>query len=238
MRRISLALDGLSAERAMTLVQLLADKVRAFKLHDLLDLFGPNILDTLRRAGARLLWVDYKLHDTKDTVALRVKALARNGAQVITVHASGGVTMMKAAVEAALPQPRGAKAEIYAITVLTSLDDDEIGRIYGRDRTREQIVHELALMAYEAGVRTVVCSAQEVGILKQSPYLVGMKFTVPGTRSVGVELGQQKRSGTPAQAIQNGADELVAGSQITKADNAVEAFGNMSAEILGLTQPE
>lgn len=235
MNKISLALDGLSAGVALELTKKLRQWVKAVKLHDLLDTWGPAIIRQLEEAGAKLPWVDYKLHDTKDTVGLRVRALVKNGAKIITVHASGGVPMMKAAVEATLCESGGLLgerlAEIYAITVLTSLDDKEIGRIYGKDRTREEIVHELALMAHEAGVRTVVCSAQEVKMLSQSADLPGMKFTVPGTRSVGVELGQQKRSGTPAQAIADGADELVAGSQVTKAIDPVAAFESMVAEI-------
>ncbi len=233
--KLSLALDGLSAGRALELTMKLARWLRALKLHDLLDAFGPIILLILKSAGAGRLWVDYKLHDTKDTVGLRVKALVRNGASIITVHASGGVPMMKAAVEATISECGDSLAEIYAITVLTSLsdaeDDNEIGRIYGKDRTRQQIVHEFALMAKEAGVQTVVCSAQEVGFLWQSPDLAGMKFVVPGTRSAGVALGQQKRSGTPAQAVADGADVLVAGSQVTKAEDPVVAFKVMAAEI-------
>jgi orotidine-5'-phosphate decarboxylase len=186
---------------------------------------------TLRKREQWCLWVDYKIHDTKDTVALRVKALVRNGAKIITVHASGGVPMMKAAVEATLSECGDVMADIYAITVLTSLDDAEIARVYGGDRTREQIVHELALMAHEAGVRTVVCSAQEVRMLSTSPDLAGMKFTVPGTRSVGVALGQQKRSATPAQAVEDGANELVAGSQVTKSEDPVVALQKMADEI-------
>ncbi len=224
-KRIALALDGLTFVRAVELAGRLGRWLCALKLHDLLDAYGPEILTKLNVPGARnRLWVDYKLHDTKDTVALRVGALVGNGARIITVHASGGVPMMKAAVEATRNECGTHVAEIYAITVLTSLDDFEIGRIYGKDRTREEIVHELALMAKEAGVRTVVCSAREVGRLKQSPYLKGMRFVVPGTRSVGVALGQQKRSATPAQAIADGASELVAGSQVTKADDPEAAF--------------
>jgi len=231
MKRISLALDGLSRERALVLIRKLGRWLRAAKLHDLLDAYGPSIISDLKEAGAKVPWIDYKIHDTKDTVVLRVKALIRNGAKVITVHASGGVSMMAAAVEATYNECGDKMAEIYAITVLTSLDDKEIERSYGGDRTREQIVHEFALMAYEAGVRTVVCSAKEVKMLKGSADLPGMRFTVPGTRSEGVALGQQKRSGTPAQAIEDGADELVAGSQVTKAPDFTEAFGAMAAEI-------
>ncbi len=229
-KRICLALDNLSLKRVIELVAKLGSRLRAVKLHDLLDTYGPVIINILKGFEVEP-WVDYKLHDTKDTVEFRARALVRNGARIITVHASGGVPMMKAAVAATLSESVGVLAEIYAITVLTSLDDAEIGRIYGKDRTREQIVHELALMAKEAGVRTVVCSAQEVAMLKQSTDLAGMRFTVPGTRSTGVALGQQKRSGTPAQAVADGANELVAGSQVTKADDPIQAFDAMVAEI-------
>jgi len=235
MKRISLALDGLSRQQALELTRQLRGRLRAVKLHDLLDANGPSIIHDLGKAGAEVSWIDYKIHDTKDTVALRVRALVKNGAKIVTVHASGGVPMMMAAVEATFNRFREQLAEIYAITVLTSLDDDEIKRIYGGERTREQIVHELALMAHEAGVRTVVCSAKEVKMLKESTDLPGMRFTVPGTRSAGVALGQQKRSGTPAQAIADGADELVAGSQITKAEDPVVAFENMAKEIASAT---
>jgi len=230
-KMISLALDGLSAERAIELVKKLGRWLHAVKLHDLLDAYGPIIIQNLRQVGGKTPWVDYKIHDTKDTVALRVRALVRNGAKIITVHASGGVPMMKAAVNATFSECGDRLAEIYAITVLTSLDDKEIERIYGKDRTREQIVHELALMAKEAEVRVVVCSAKEVGMLSRSEDLAGMRFTVPGTRSVGVALGQQKRSATPAQAVADGADELVAGSQVTKAEDPVVAFKAMAEEI-------
>ncbi len=236
MKRISLALDGLSREGALQLVKKLwVEPLCAVKLHDLLDTYGPGIIRELVEAGAEIPWVDYKLHDTKDTVALRVRALIRHGAKIITVHASGGVPMMRAAVGATMSVSGEQLAEIYAITVLTSLDDEEIRRVYGKDRSREGIVHELALMAHEAGVRTVVCSAQEVRMLKRSVGLPGMKFTVPGTRSAGVALGQQKRSGTPKQAVDDGADELVVGSQVTKAEDPVVAFRQVVEEITSVT---
>jgi len=230
-KRICLALDNLSRKRAIELCSQLGPQLRAAKLHDLLDAYGPYIIDILKEVGVERPWIDYKLHDTKDTVEFRARALVRNGAKIITVHASGGVPMMKAAIKGTLSSKGEPQAAIYAITILTSLDDAEIARIYGKDRTREEIVHELALMAKEAGVRTVVCSAQEVKMLKESPDLAGMRFTIPGTRSAGVELGQQKRSGTPAQAIADGADELVAGSQVTKAADPIKAFEAMTAEI-------
>lgn len=229
--RICLALDGLSLEDAVSITSKVGSRCHAVKIHDLLDAEGPNIIKILKKAGAKRVWVDYKTNDTEDTVGLRVRALVRNGAKIVTVHTSGGVPMMKAAIEATLSECGDVLAEIYAITVLTSLDDDEIGRIYGKDRTREQIVREFALMAKEAGVRTVVCSAKEVKMLSEDPDLQGMEFTVPGTRSAGVALGQQKRSGTPAQAMADHATRLVAGSQVTKAKDPVAAFEAFAAEI-------
>ncbi len=236
--KVALALDGVAPNKALHLVKELGKWLRSVKIHDLLDAWGPDFIRALKKAGAKVLWVDYKIHDTKDTVGLRVRALVKNGAKIITVHASGGVPMMKEAVKATLSESGDVLAEIYAITVLTSLSSDpndengdEIGRIYGKDRTREQIVHEFALMAKEAGVRTVVCSALEVRMLKQSPDLEGMRFVVPGTRSAGVALGQQKRSTTPIQAIDDGADVLVAGSQVTGDANPISAFRAIAVEI-------
>ena len=228
--RICLALDGLSVERACSLTSKLGEYCHAVKIHDMYDAEGPNIIRILKKVGAKRVWVDAKLHDTKDTVALRAGSLARSGAAIITVHASGGVPMMKAAVDAVFTGC-GRAADIWAITVLTSLSPSEIARIYGSDRTPRQVVLDLALMAKEAGVQGLVCSAEEVGMLSVHRDLEGMTFTVPGTRSAGVALGQQIRSGTPAQAIADRATYLVAGSQVTKAEHPVVAFKDMAAEI-------
>ena len=113
--KICLALDGQSVASATNLAWNLGKSSHALKIHDLLDKFGPVVMGSLKRNGARLVWVDYKLHDTKDTVGLRVAALVKNGADIITVHASGGIPMMEAAVAAAQD-----KCQIWAITLLTS----------------------------------------------------------------------------------------------------------------------
>ncbi len=227
--KLCLALDGASIGRAIFLMGLLAPWVYAVKIHNLYDLIGHTMVRDLQRVGARRVWIDAKLHDTPDTVRLRVGALVQNGARIITVHASGGVSMMEAATAASVVGD--ARAEIWAITVLTSLDPMEITRVYGKDRTPQQTVLDLALMAKGAGVQGIVCSAQEVDRLSQHPGLRDMKFVVPGTRSAGVALGQQKRSGTPAQAVADGATLLVAGSQVTNAQDPVAAFKAMAEEI-------
>ncbi|MFA6519634.1 MAG: orotidine-5'-phosphate decarboxylase [Candidatus Paceibacterota bacterium] len=232
--KICLALEGLSLERACSLTSKLGMYCYAVKIHDLHDAEGPNAIRVLKKVGAKRVWVDAKLHDTPDTVALRMRALTRNGADIITVHASGGIKMMEAAAAAALYAGGDILTEIWAITLLTSLGPTEIERDfgkYGRNPTAEQIVLNRALMAREGGLNGLVCSAKEVGMLSSHHDLQGMTFTVPGTRSAGVALGQQKRSGTPAQAISDGATFIVASSQVVKAEHPVMAFKAMAAEV-------
>ena len=229
-KKLCLALDGLSLADSIKILQQLKGRCHAVKIHALLDQEGPSVIELLRKYGAAKIWVDYKLHDTPDTVGYRVAALRSYGVDIITVHASGGVNMMREAVKAA-----GTQTEIWAITALTSLDDGDIRLIYGEDRTRQQVVTDLAYMASVSKASGLVCSAQEVGMLRQEAYLQSnspnLKLVVPGTRSAGVALGQQKRSGTPRQAILDGATFLVAGSQVTKADDPRSAFDAMEAEI-------
>ncbi len=225
-KKLCLALDGLSLNESLKLLRQLGDRSYAVKIHALLDQEGPSVFKLLRDHEVRRIWVDYKVHDTKDTVGYRVAALRNHKVDIATVHASGGASMMQEAVKAG-----GDQTQIWAITALTSLDDEEIAAIYGRERTRQEIVTDLACLAAGAGVKGLVCSAQEVAILRREPNLVNTKLIVPGTRSAGVALGQQKRSGTPRQAIIDGANYLVAGSQVTKAHDPLRAFIMMEVEI-------
>lgn len=224
--KVYLALDGMSSIAVRELLEKLGARCQGVKLHDQVDSRGVGVINMINDLGIHDVWIDYKIHDTKDTVAARVRALVANGAKAITVHASGGVEMMRAAVGAT-----GGACKIYAVTVLTSLDDEEIAQIYGHDRSREQIVMRLGQLAWEAGVHGIVCSALEVGMLNQMAEMEEMDLIVPGTRSAGVALGQQKRSATPAEATANGATILVAGSQVTKAEDPVDAYQAFLSEV-------
>jgi orotidine-5'-phosphate decarboxylase len=217
-------LDGLPLEVCCNLVASLKDEVGAYKIHDLWDLFGSTAVQKLKDVGAGRVWVDLKLHDIPNTVRLRVNAVAASGADIVTVHASGGIEMMRQAVDCIV-----GKLEVYAITALTSLSEEEIHLTYGQPS--KAAVLRLARLAKMAGVHGVVCSPKEVGFLAKRPELKGLKFIVPGVRSPGVAAGDQERVDTPAGAIEAGATCIVVGRQITEACDQLAAFRAVEAEI-------
>lgn len=221
--KIILAADDLSIDATIALTEQIGPRVYAVKIHEAYDAVGPGIVVQLQQAGACKIWMDAKLHDIPNTVRLRAKAYAEAGIDIISVHASGGIEMMQAA-RAGAP-----KAEIFAITVLTSLTPEEAQVIYGR--TVEEEVYALAHLAKEAGVDGVVCSPKEVQMLSRDPKLKGLKLIVPGVRSVGTSADDQKRIALPKETLTAGATHLVIGRQITKADDAMQALEALELEI-------
>ncbi len=219
-KRIILALDGLLFDEAISLAESVADRVYALKIHHLFDERGAQSVEMLRRYGAKV-WVDLKLHDIPATVQKRALAIKKCGADIISVHASGGVAMIKSAVETEL--------EVYAVTALTSLSESECLRIYGAEP--EVAVVKLAQMAKDAGCARIVCSPKEVGMLANEPTFSGMKFITPGVRSAGVSVDDQSRVSTPKGAIEAGATHLVVGRQIVKAENPNQALDDLLAEL-------
>ncbi|OHA91345.1 MAG: orotidine 5'-phosphate decarboxylase [Candidatus Zambryskibacteria bacterium RIFCSPHIGHO2_01_FULL_49_18] len=220
--RIILAADELTLDQCLDLASKVGDRVHAIKIHNLYDRAGAIAVQQLRDAGARRVWVDAKLHDIPNTVKLRAKAIAESGADILTVHASGEIEMMMAAVE-------GGPSEIYAITVLTSLGEEQAHLLFGQPSKAGALY--LARLAKLAGVHGVVCSPKEVGILAKRPELQGLKFITPGVRSTGKATDDQKRVDTPAGAIASGATHLVIGRQITQAADPVEALHQIEMEI-------
>jgi len=234
--RICLALDGLSLDVAVNLTKHLGPRVYAVKIHDLYDKEGAHAVIQLKKAGAERIWVDAKLHDIPSTVAARARAIARNGADIISAHIPGGKAMVEAAIDAMFET--NVLGEIWGITLLTSLDQSDLDRDYGQyggKPTAEQIVLNRVRIGKEAGLKTIVCSAQEVGLLSKLQDVRDMQSVVPGTRSTGVALGSQKRSTTPAEAIQAGTWKLVVASQVTSASDPVAAFDAFEAEVTNAT---
>jgi orotidine-5'-phosphate decarboxylase len=223
MKKIILALDEIQNIKVLTsLVSKIGDKVYAVKVHNLYDREGPEIAKILFGAGAKKVWVDAKIHDIPNTGKLRSKDILGD---IVTVHASGDVDLMKEVVASG--------KEVFAISVLTSLKPERVRHIY--NRTVEEQVYILALLAKEAGVHGLVCSPHELVMLKSKPELEGLKFVTPGIRSVGKDANDQARIATPLQALQNGATHLVIGRQITQAEDPVAALKAVEEEIEGVS---
>jgi orotidine-5'-phosphate decarboxylase len=221
--KIILSADELGADAVVALTEAIGSKVYAVKIHDVYDALGPSMVEKLKTAGAQRVWMDAKIHDIPNTARARARAYANNGIDIITVHASGGVEMMRAAKEGA------PNVEVFAVTVLTSLAEADAEQIY-HAKISDQVL-SLAKLAKEAGMDGVVCSARELEILAKEPTLSGMKFVVPGIRSAGKDTQDQKRTATPADAIRGGASHLVIGRQITQSAVAAAALAAIEREI-------
>lgn len=224
---IILSPDGLELQDVLELVGEVGHRIYGVKIHDLYDAHGPEVVSRLRDAGADRVWYDGKFHDIPNTVGLRARAVGQGadpgkGVDILTVHASGEIDMMLEAV-------KNGPNEIYAITVLTSLDPEQTHLVFGQPP--KAAVLYLARLAKLAEVHGIVCSAEEVGMLAKRPELQGLKFVVPGVRSAGKDTGDQKRTGTPAKAIQDGAHHLVIGRQVVQAPDPLVALDELEEEI-------
>lgn len=167
------------------------------------------------------IFLDLKLHDIPNTVEKAVRALARLEPAILTVHAAGGRSMM-AAAKAAAPS----KTKVVAVTVLTSLDSDDLATIGVRSSPATQ-VERLAALAHEAGLDGIVCSGAEVAAVRRG-WSDGY-FVVPGVRPAGFDVGDQKRVVTPADALADGASALVIGRPITAAPDPKRAIMDIAA---------
>ena len=169
------------------------------------------------------IFLDLKLHDIPNTVEKAVAALAHLQPAILTVHAAGGREMMAAAKAAA---PPGTK--VVGVTVLTSLDPDDLASIGVHSAPQAQ-VKRLAALAQEAGLDGIVCSGAEVASVR-ADWPDGF-FVVPGVRPAGADVGDQKRVVTPAQAVADGASVLVIGRPITGAPNPRRAIMDIAASL-------
>ncbi len=211
--QLIVALDLPSERAALALVERLEGRCRWFKVG--LELYlaaGPSVIEHLRTQGYRV-FLDLKLHDIPNTVAGAVRSLSSSGASLLTVHATGGAAMLQAAVEAAACAPEPLR--LLAVTVLTSMDATQLAGTGVGSSPAEQVLR-LARLAAAAGLRGMVCSAEELACLRQElgaePLLV-----VPGIRPAGAAHGDQRRVATPAAARKAGASMLVVGRPITQA---------------------
>ena len=219
-QRLIVALDVSTAEAARKIVAAVGDSAHAYKVGmQLYTAEGPAIVHELVGSGRRV-FLDLKYHDIPNTVGAAVREGAQLGVSMLTVHASGGGKMLRAAVEAGHAVNPGLL--VLAVTVLTSLDDVELGKIGMRGGVLEEVLR-LAALALSNGCQGVVASAQEAASLREE---FGHDFVIvtPGVRLAGSGPHDQARVVTPAEAIAAGASYIVVGRPVTEAsDPAAEA---------------
>ena len=223
MRPIFVAIDTPDVHHAAALARDVRGTAGGVKLG--LEFFCANGEEGVLRVAEHELpvFLDLKLHDIPNTVAKAVQALAQLRPAVLTVHAAGGKEMLRAARDAAPPETK-----VVAVTVLTSLDQDDLASIGVRASPATQ-VERLSELAREAGVDGIVCSGAEVAAARQA-WPEGF-FVVPGVRPEGGEVGDQKRVVTPRQALDDGASILVIGRPITGAPSPARAIAEIAASL-------
>ncbi len=225
-QRLIVALDFPSADPARRFLQQLDGACSWLKVGmELYYAEGHGFVEELRGLGYHV-FLDLKLHDIPNTAAGAVRSVGRAGASLLTVHAAGGEAMLTAAAEAATApgSPR-----LLAVTVLTSMDTGQLTAIGIQSSPAEQVLR-LAQLAWKSGIRGMVCSAEEVTMLR-SELGEGAELVVPGVRPAGSDAGDQKRIATPAAAIRSGASRLVVGRPITLAQDPKGAAMAIRREI-------
>jgi orotidine-5'-phosphate decarboxylase len=222
---IAVALDAPDLETAALWAKAVTPHVRVVKVG--LELFcshGPAVVDTVRGASGVDLFLDLKLHDIPNTVAGAARSVAGLKPTYLTVHASGGADMVRAAVEAA------PDVTIAAVTVLTSISEQVLSEV-GLAGPPLDAVRRLASLAVGAGAGALVCSPQEVAAVR-AEVGPGVVLITPGVRTAGADTQDQARVATPQQALADGADLLVIGRPITGAPDPGAAAAAIAA---GLT---
>jgi orotidine-5'-phosphate decarboxylase len=225
-KSLIVALDTADANQARIWAEAVAPSVGLLKLG--LEFFLANGADGFKAIVGVPIFLDLKLHDIPNTVAGGVRAVLPLRPKMLTVHASGGAAMIRAAHQAA----GGAETDrpmILAVTVLTSLDQTDLVAV-GVAATPAEQVMRLSRLAIAAGADGLVCSPLEVAMLRQA-LGPAVKLVVPGIRPEGAASGDQARTMTPAAAIAAGADWIVVGRPITGARDPGMAAANIAASI-------
>lgn len=229
--RLIVALDSADAAAALALAARLDPRRCAVKVgKELFVAAGPQVVREIVARGFNV-FLDLKFHDIPSTVEHSARQAVRYGVSMFTIHALGGLDMMKAAEEAVADEAekhRRKKPLVLAVTVLTSHDDESLKGIGINSPARDQVLR-LAALADKAGVGGLVCSGMEVEMLRKE---FGDRFTLvtPGIRP-GTASHDQKRVTTPAAAVAAGADYLVIGRAITEADNPIEVLDSIVTSI-------
>lgn len=225
--RLIVALDVPGATQARQIVQSIGEAATTYKVGKQLFIAeGPQLVRELIASGRRV-FLDLKFHDIPNTVASAVKSAAELRVAMLTVHASGGSKMLRAAAEAAAQSP--VRPLVLAVTVLTSLSDDDLQEVGVSGNVLSQVLR-LGELAGRTGCGGLVASAKEARELRRE-LGEGFPIVTPGVRPAGSAAGDQARVVTPADAIAAGATYLVVGRPILEAADPAKAAADIVAEI-------
>ena len=225
--RLIIALDVSRASEAQKIVTEIGEAASTYKVgKQLFTAEGPQVVRDLVASG-RKVFLDLKFHDIPNTVAGAVKSAAALNVSMLTVHASGGSKMLRAAAEAAAQS--SCKPLILAVTVLTSMSDEDLQELGLPVGVADQVLR-LAGIARNAGIGGIVASAREAKALRRD-LGAGFAIVTPGVRPAGTEVGDQARVVTPAEAIRAGASHIVVGRPITADPNPAQAAKRILDEL-------
>ena len=229
--RLIIALDVSRASDAQKIVSEIGDAASTYKVgKQLFTAEGPQVVRDLVASG-RKVFLDLKFHDIPNTVGAAVHSAAELRVSMLTVHASGGSKMLKAAAEASAGS--SSKPLILAVTVLTSLSDEDLQELGLPVGVADQVLR-LAGIAHNAGVRGIVTSAHEARSLRRS-LGEGFPIVTPGIRPSGSAAADQARIVTPAEAIRSGASHIVVGRPVTADQHPAAAANRILAEMAEVT---
>jgi orotidine-5'-phosphate decarboxylase len=223
--KIIVALDVPTERHALEFVEKIRDRISFFKVGlQLYTAEGPEIVRAISSTGSKV-WLDLKLHDIPNTVARAVESANHLGVQMLTIHLSGGTEMIRAATAR-----RAKNMLLLGVTVLTS-STEEVLREIGISGTVDNQVLRLTKLGVEAGIDGVVASPHEIATLR-AEFGGRIKIVVPGIRPTGAKANDQKRTMTPRNALDAGADYLVIGRPITAHPDPREAVDTILNELV------
>jgi len=225
--KLIIALDYPTAEQALNFVKILSPERCKLKVgFELFVAAGPDFVKQLVDQGYDV-FLDLKFHDIPNTVASACKSAANLGVWMMNVHASGGEKMMRAAKQSLLDE--GSDAKLIAVTVLTSMDKEQLISTNVNVSPEDQVKH-LAQLAKQSLLDGVVCSAQEANLLRGT---IGDDFLLvtPGIRPTGSDIGDQSRVMTPADANKAGVSYIVVGRPITQAEKPLSVISHINKDM-------
>lgn len=224
--RLIVALDLPNAVQALELTERIGDAVGFYKIGlGMLTGGGLALANELKQEHGKRIFLDMKLFDIGATVEAAVRGLAQFDLDFLTVH--GDPHVVRAAVQGAA----GSNLRILAVTILTSLERQDLDEALIKPGEIRDLVQERAGRAFEAGAHGVIASPHEAAPIRALPEAQGRLIVTPGVRPAGSAHGDQKRVATPAQAIANGADHIVVGRPVWQATDPRKAARAIVAEL-------